>query len=48
MRPRWNGFLIFFEEAGKLCHQWLQGAMTRPQLIAELHAHYDQTRAESA
>lgn len=46
LRPRWNGFLVFFEEMGKLTNHWLRGGMTRVDLIDRLHVLYGQVRSD--
>lgn len=48
LRPRWDNFLPFFEEAGKLTNKRLRGAISRNELIEGLHALYDEAREKRA
>lgn len=45
LRPRWYGFLDFFEEGGKTVNARLRSEMPRPAVIERLHRLYDQARA---
>lgn len=43
LRPRFPGFLHFFEEAGEIVHARLQGACSREAAIDRLAAHYNRS-----
>lgn len=44
LRPRWNGFLPFFEETGKLTNQWLTGRLERQELARRLPENFAAAR----
>jgi multiple sugar transport system substrate-binding protein len=44
LRPRYNGFIHFQEQAGKPLVQWLQGESTRTTAIDQMNALYRESR----
>ena len=48
LRPRWNGFLPFFEEAGELTNQWLRGGLSKRELAERLTRNFESCRAGTA
>jgi len=45
LRPRWNGFLPFFEETGELANHWLRGALSRKELADRLTQNFERSRS---
>lgn len=48
LRPRWYGFIPFFEEAGKAVNQHLRGQLGRQETVAALHRLYGDARQRDA
>lgn len=45
LRPRYNGFIHFQEQAGKPLVQWLQGETTHSAVIAQMNTLYRESRS---